>query len=421
MELLDDRGGNTPEQCRQIMKLAVDAGVDFVSVTAGWQESAESVITRDCPMGSWLHVAEAVRRELPDTLLSMAYRLFIPEYPEAAIAKGTMDFWEMCRPMIADPDLPVKIAEDRQEDIIPCMACNLCLARLFRDQPITCMVRPWLGYEEHPDWQIRPVTKKKRVIVVGAGPAGMECAAVAAERGHDVTVLEKEDRVGGQLVVASKGPAGDEEFMRLVDYLENRCRKAGVRFETGKEATVESIAAAKPDAVVLAAGVAEERPDIPGIDLAHVTTVRDLMLGDVTAGADVVILGGRGTGIAAAQFLLHEGGHRIAMVEEGKKIGRDVNPSYIWRYKKKLKQGEVGMYTTASVKSITADGVTVAGPDGDVVLPADTVVVANVRPRNDLEEALKARVPEVVTIGDAALPRRAHNATMDGHKAGLAI
>jgi 2,4-dienoyl-CoA reductase (NADPH2) len=421
-ELLDDRGGNTPEESRQIMNMAIDAGVDLLSVTAGWQESAVSVITRDCPMGSWLRVVEDVRRDLPDTPLCMAYRLFVPEYPEAAIANGTMDFWEMCRPMIADPDLPNKIAEDRQEDIIPCMACNLCLARLFRDQPLTCMVRPWLGHEEDEGWQIEPVEMKRKVVVIGAGPAGMECAATAAERGHDVIVYERDTRPGGQLLTSCNGPAGDDEFMRFVDHLETRCKKAGVAFRCAVDATVDVVAADEPDAVVLAAGTRMDPPDIPGIDRDNVISVRQLMRGEAKAGENVVILGGKGIGIAAAQYLLEEGGHDIAMVEGAKKVGRDVNPSYVWRYVKKLKQGNVQIFAKSKPTAIGPDGVTVAGPEGEeTTVPADTVVLAIAAPENSLQAALEERFENVHVIGDAAAVRRAHNATMDGYKVGLEV
>jgi 2,4-dienoyl-CoA reductase (NADPH2) len=421
-ELLDDRGGNTPEESRQIMKMAIDAGVDLLSVTAGWQESAVSVITRDCPMGSWLRVVADVRRELRDVPLCMAYRLFVPEYPEAAIAQGTMDLWEMCRPMIADPDLPNKIAEERQEDIIPCMACNLCLTRLFRDQPLTCMVRPWLGYEGDPEWQITPAAQKKKVVVIGAGPGGMEAAATAAQRGHDVVLFEKEDDVGGQLLVSSKGPAGDDEFMRLKDYYETRCRKAGVSIRTGTAAEVDAVAAESPDEVVLATGARWTRPEIPGIGRDNVVTISAVMQGEVEPGEKVVILGGRGLGIAVAQFLLDKGGHQLAMVEDQKKVGRDVNASYIWRYVKKLKQGNVAIHTLSKATAITDEGVTVVGPEGqETVLPADTVVLAMAEPENALEGALVEKFGEVHTVGDAARVRRVHNATMDGYKVGLSV
>ncbi|MCU0726919.1 MAG: FAD-dependent oxidoreductase, partial [Planctomycetes bacterium] len=348
--------------------------------------------------------------------------LFLPEYPEAALSEGAMDLWEMCRPMIADPDLPRKIAEDRQEDIIPCMACNLCLTRLFRDQPITCMVRPWLGHEGEESWQIRPVAQKKKVVVIGAGPGGMEAAATAAERGHDVVLFEKESRVGGQLLVSSHGPSGDEEFRRLSNYYESRCRKAGVKIRTAVAADEKAVAAEAPDAVVVATGVRWEVPPIPGIDRENVVTVKALMQGEAPAGKRVVILGGKGVGIAAAQFLLHRGGHEISIVEDQEKVGRDVNASYVWRYVKKLKEGKVRLFTSSTTKAITDAGVVVAGPDGaETVVPADTVVVATPQPETSLVAALAGRFPKVLTVGDVARVRRVHNATMDGYKAGLEV
>jgi 2,4-dienoyl-CoA reductase (NADPH2) len=141
-ELLHDRGGNKTEESLQIIKMAETAGADCLSVTAGWQESAVSVISRDCKMGSWLYLAKSVKEVLkPESTVAMAYRLFLPQYPEEAMAQGNLDFWESCRAMIADPFLPNKILEGRVDDIRPCMACNICLARLFRDAELDCMVR----------------------------------------------------------------------------------------------------------------------------------------------------------------------------------------------------------------------------------------------------------------------------------------
>jgi len=130
-EILYDRGGSTPEESMESIKIAAETGCDYISVTAGWQESPDPVITRDIPMGNWLYIAQKAK-EVVKVPVSMAYRLFLPQYPEEAIAREELDFWEMCRPMIADPFLPKKILEGREEDIIPCIACNVCLARRIR-------------------------------------------------------------------------------------------------------------------------------------------------------------------------------------------------------------------------------------------------------------------------------------------------
>jgi 2,4-dienoyl-CoA reductase (NADPH2) len=419
-ELLHDRGGNTPEESLETIKLAEKAGVDCLSVTAGWQESAESVISRDCKMGQWLYLAKRVREALKsETKVSMAYRLFLPEYPEEAIAKGELDFWEMCRPMIADPFLPTKIAEDRQQEIIPCMACNLCLARLFRDAELNCMVRPSLGHESEPEWGFYGFPKTehpKKVWIIGAGIAGMQAAGIAAEKGHKVTVTEKNDRVGGQAATASNGPHGDEEFMRLVNYLKNYCKRGNVTFELGKDVTTEDIKNSDADHIIVATGAAP-KSDLPGINKDNVVSCLDVMDGKVKPGKRVAILGSAGVAISTALFLIEKGEYEISLVHAGKKPGADVNPSYIWRYMKKLKEGKVNLVSFAKPKEITEKGILVETPDKEVTIEADTVILADMYPVNDLSNVKEG----VYTIGDAMITRRGNSALLDGYKMGMRL
>ena len=417
-ELLHDRGGNTPEESLEIIKLAGEAGIDCLSVTAGWQESAETVISRDRAQGSWLYIAEKMKQSLK-VPVAMAYRLFQPQIPENAIAAGKLDFWESCRAMIADPFLPLKIMEDRQADIIPCMACNMCLARLFRDAELTCMVRPSLGHEREHKYGFYGFPKaehRKKVAIVGAGVAGMQAGAIAAEKGHDVTIFEKTDRVGGQLAAASHGPGGDEELMRLVDYLKSQCDKHGARFVMGKEMTKDELKALEADEVIIATG-ALPRADVPGSDRKNVVSCLDVMTGSAKASRRVAILGNKGVGIATALYLLDEGGHEVSLIGKGKKVGVDVNPSYIWRYRMKLKAGGAALVTLAEVLEITDEGVRVKTPDGEQTIPADTVVLAEMLEHDLLSKARKG----VSTIGDALLVRRGNNAILDGYRMGMRL
>ncbi|RPJ53239.1 MAG: FAD-dependent oxidoreductase, partial [Methanobacteriota archaeon] len=276
-ELLHDRGGNTPEESLEACKIAERAGIDCLSVTAGWQESAVSVISRDVPMGHWLFIAERMKKNLKVTI-SMAYRLFLPQIVEEAMGQGKLDVWEMCRPMIADPFLPVKILEGREEDIIPCMACNICLARLFRDAELCCFVRPSLGHESDPKFGFYGFGKAeqpKKVWVIGAGIAGLQAAAIAAEKGHTVKVSEKGDHVGGQLAAAAKGPWGDEEFQRLIDYLETRAKKFGATIELNTAVTREDVKKADADVVIVATG-AQPGLDVKGADRPNVVSCLDV-------------------------------------------------------------------------------------------------------------------------------------------------
>ena len=424
-ELLDDRGGNTAEDTMITNKIIVDAGVDCLSITAGWQESAKSVISRDCPQGSWLYIAEEYKKVLPEHVtVAMAYRLFLPDQPDQAIGEGKLDFWESCRAMIADPMLPQKILEDRQEEIIPCMACNLCLARLFRDAELNCMVRPSLGHETEPEfgfYGFPKAEKPKSVAVVGSGVAGLQTAVIAAEKGHQVTVYEKADQPGGQLSAAAHGPWGDEEFGRLINFYVTMLKKHGGELKLGTIASKEMLEELDTDVVVLATGAAPDPSAYTGGDGPNVVSCLDVLHGKVEPGKRVAIIGGTGVSISTALYLLDKGGHTVSIIGPQKKFGRDVNPSYIWRYMSKLRGGNVEMVTLCQVKEITGQGVVVTAKDSkDILVEADTVVLANMTPVGaELREAVKKK--DSYVIGDSLQVRRAVNALLDGYRLGMRI
>jgi len=419
-ELLLDRGGNTPEESLEINRIICNAGVDMLSVTVGWQESAESVISRDIPQGHWLYVARRFKNELKMPVC-MAYRLFEPKYPEQALAEGIIDFWETCRAMIADPMLPTKILEGREEDIIPCMACNICLARLFRDAELTCGVRPTLGHESEADWGFygfKPAADKKKIMIVGAGLAGLQAGVVAAEKGHQVTIYEKRKQVGGQAAHAAKGPWGDNEFMRLVNHLSTRCEKHGAKIITGKSVTPELIEQEAPDKVVIATGALPDRSAFPGGDGDNVVSCLEVMDGVAKPGKRVVVVGWTGVAISTALFLVDKGGYEVSIVGPAKKFGLDVNPSYIWRYMKKLKEGGVRQYTKHKVKALTPEGVLAEDAEGnEVTIACDTIVLANMAPNKELQ----CTKGEAYTIGDAIVTRRANAAIHDGYRLAMTL
>jgi 2,4-dienoyl-CoA reductase (NADPH2) len=351
--------------------------------------------------------------------VAMAYRLFYPQLAEDAIVQGKLDLWEMCRPMMADPFLPNKILEGREEEIIPCMACNICLARLFRDAEVNCFVRPSIGHESEPEYGFYGFAKaeeKKKVWIIGAGIAGMQAAAIAAEKGHEVTLTEKADHVGGQLASASHGPWGDEEFLRLVRYLEHGCKKHGVKLELGKTVTREEVKASDADIIIVATG-AEARLDVKGADLLHVVSCLDVFENKVDVGKRVAILGDSGAAISTALLLLHRGGHQVSMIGKAKKPGQDVNPSYIWRYMKKLKDEHAVVVTNASVKEITPQGVIVETLEGERLVEADSVVVAFMKAQQELAGAKK----KIYSVGDAITPRRGSSAILDGYRMGMRL
>ena len=443
-ELLDDRGGNTEEESTESHKIAEAAGSDYLSVTVGWQESMGSVISRDIPMGKWLYIAERAKKHLKIPVM-MAYRLFTPEIPEQAIADGQLDIWEMCRPQIADPALPNKIMWDRQDDIIPCVASQVCLARLFRDAAVTCTVRPSCGHEGEREWGYYGFPKtevKRKIIIAGAGISGLQAAAIAGEKGHDVTVYEKTDNIGGQWYYASRNPWGegsdhywdDEEFMRFITYTKTQCDKFGVKFEMNTPVTKELIKEKNPDSLVIATGAAPEVPELPGVDKPHVVNMFDVFTGKAKVGEKVVILGGSGAAISLALFIIEKHakeGYKnasIAMIDPAIRFGLDVNPSYIWRYRLRLKKAGViectyGKAHEITDKGVRADWMTVNKKTKEKkkftneVVGADTVILANLVPAKELNYGVYKG--DVSKIGDSLWVRRGIDAIQDGVRLGM--
>ncbi len=443
-EMLDDVGGNTEEESLESIKIAEKAGCDFISVTVGWQESLGSVISRDIPQGKWLYVAERTKKAVKIPVM-MAYRLFTPGIPEKAIAEGKLDIWEMCRSQIADPALPNKIMWDKQEDIIPCIACQVCLARLFRDAPVTCSSRPSCGHEGEPEWgyySFPKAEKKRKIIVAGAGIAGLQAARIAAEKGHEVTIYEKTDHVGGQWYYASRNPWGedsdkywdDEEFMGWVNHMKVQCDKFGAKFKLGTPLTKELLQKEKPDSLIIATGAVPEIPNVPGADKKHVVSMFDVFTGKAKLGKNVVILGGSGAAISLTLFVidkLAKDGIKdpsIAMIDPAPRFGLDVNPSYIWRYRLRLKQAKVQQCTNAKLKEITDKGVIA---DWTIVdkktkekkqfkaqtVPADTVILARLVPNKDL--GYGSFKGDTAMIGDCVWVRRGFDAIQDGYRLGM--
>lgn len=421
-ELLDDVRGNTPEESMQSYVISEEAGIDYISVTAGWQESIVPVISRDVPMGSWLHLAKRAKEHVK-VPIQMAYRLFVPELPDKAIADNELDIWEICRSMIADPLMPKKVLEDRQEEVRHCVACNLCLARLFRDAPMTCYINPLCAHEHDERFYPHPVPEddKKEVMIVGAGPAGMECAYTAAQRGHEVHVYDKNDELGGSLLEASKAPYGDDELMTCVAYQKTMCEKYGVEFHLGEEVTGEMIEDAMPDTVVLATGPAYPAIPCSDPDDKRVVNVLDVLGGRAEVGEKIVIWGNRKPGIGAALHLAKQG-KKVTIVGKEKSAGFDVNPSFKWRYMIYLRQNKVNAYNGCDIVEINDDGVLVRTYDGyHFPVACDTIILTDRAANENLKNVVQGEGIELFVVGDALVPRNLSSAVHDGYRIGIRI
>lgn len=424
-ELMDRYGGNTEDECLETMKIAAECGIDMISITVGWQESPVSSIGRDVPPGHWLYLAERAKREIPNVPIAFGVRMADTEMVEKALADGKFDFWEVCRPFLADPQRLIKVRENRLEDIRPCISCNFCLSRLFRDIPYLCTMNPMLGHEVEAEYHLKPAAYRKRVMVVGGGPAGMEYAINAAQRGHEVHLYEAGDKLGGQLrIYADHDLAHPEDLHRVISYYETQLEKQGVQVHLNTVVTADLIRSLTPadiDVVVVAAGSAPEKDArIPGVERAVIA--HDVLDGRVQAGKKVAVIGGGKIGLVTAESLTKKG-HEVTILEEGRRISEDVMPTWKWRHSQWVEDLNIKVLTQVKIKQITEHGVVVLDKNGnEAMVAADTVIWAtNRKSRQDLFHQAEFMADETHIVGDAVAPRGLHNAIHDGYKLGVRV
>jgi len=425
-DLMDRWGGNTEDECFELMEMAGRHGVDMISVTVGWQESPESSIGRDIPPGHWNHLSERAKKLLPDVAIAFGQRLPNPVDANKCVEDGVFDFWEVCRPLLADPELIHKAREDRLEERKVCIGSLNCLSRLFRDLPYNCTVNPALGHEVEPEYHITPAAVTKKVMVIGAGPAGMECAIAAAKRGHEVTVYDRAGRIGGSLLgYAANDLANAADLMQIVRYYEVHAKKLGIGLELDTEVNVKFMRDILHlyDVAVVAAG-ARIGARLPNGDAANgrIVNALDVALGRVEPGKRVVVAGGGKIGLTIAESLRKEGAE-VTIVEPSRRIGSDVSPTWKWRHTAWIDELEIPTLTESRITAIDGDGVRVANKAGEeTVVAADTVIAAEERTANqELFHDLQWMIDELYVCGDAVSPRGLDQAIHEGYRLGCRV
>ncbi len=344
-----------------------------------------------------------------------------PQYAEILVREGRADLVAFGRQSIADPELPLKARTGQLETLTPCIACLLgCVPNMLAGRPITCAMNPTVGREA----EIVPAEVSKRVVVIGGGPGGLYAAWMCAKRGHQVTLLEKSEELGGHLLVASYPPAKGE-IAPAIRSLIVRCRQAGVDIHTCTAATPELIQQLAPEAAIVATGSTPLVLPIPGLADCGYINAEDMLTGKQNVGKKVLIVGGGMVGAEAAEHLA-ERGHQCDIVEMKPVVGEDIMPEPRKYIMASLEHHKVGQITNAKVSQFFTDGVrytsTVDGTEGELRGYDNIVLAMGYRSNNPLEEPLKALVPQVFVIGEARqAPGNSMIATGDALNAALAI
>jgi 2,4-dienoyl-CoA reductase-like NADH-dependent reductase (Old Yellow Enzyme family)/thioredoxin reductase len=426
-------GGLGREDCLAVARLIDALGVvDYWMVSGSNTETLryEAMVTPSLyhPHGLYNDLA-ALTRGVVKVPVIVAGRVSTPEQAEAALAAGVCDLVGMTRAMIADPEMPKKARTGRLEDVRVCVgASEGCIGRLRQGKAITCIQNPVIGREAELG-EIHPARQPRRVVVVGGGVAGLEAARVAALRGHRVTLLEASSRLGGQVLAAARAPKR-EDYGAIVAWLVAQVRKAGVEVRLNAPAGAADVLALEPEAVVVATGASPRVPSLVGVDLPHVVTAVDVLLGRAQPGRRVVVVDEEGHFAAPTTADLVAGrGSEVTIVSRYFMVGEDIDEGIrADLYARLFRQGVVFQPMT-EVRAFVPGGLqvrhTFSGQEAR--LPADTVVLACGGRANDglfhelAGRELDGRVPELRLVGDAYSPRRIHDAILDGTRVARAL
>jgi 2,4-dienoyl-CoA reductase (NADPH2) len=440
-------GGNGRKDLQEYARRLVEVGVDALNINVGWHEAKVPQIVTSVPRGVFGYLAKGIK-ELVDVPVISGHRINDPDTAREMIGDGLCDMVAMGRPLIADPFLPEKAKAGHERGIVHCIACAQgCFDNLFKLKAVECLCNPKAGHEK--ETAVEKTNAPQKVMVIGGGAAGMSAALSASEKGHDVTIYEKGDRLGGQLYLAA-APPGREEFAELAKDLEHQVALSTINVVLGQNVDEALIDHVQPDTVILATGALPIKPPIPGVELPHVVQAWDVLQDKVITGRRVVIIGGGAVGVETALFLGEKGtlsaeavkfllinraedpkdlyrmaikgSKEIVVIEMVDKMGRDIGKTTRWGIFQELHRHGVRTKTATKALQITADGVKVETNGKVEEIPADTVVLAaGAVSYNPLQETLEQAGIPCKIVGDAQQVGLAFDAVHQGFAAGRSL
>ena len=433
-------GGSSWEEIVQLAKAVEAAGATIINTGIGWHEARIPTIATMVPRAAFTWVTRRLKGEVSVPLVT-SNRINDPAVAESVLAAGDADMVSMARPLLADPEFVRKAAENRADEINTCIACNqACLDHVFEQKVASCLVNPRASHETELNYA--PAPRSRRVAVVGAGPAGLACATIAAGRGHEVTLFEASGEIGGQFNMAKRIP-GKEEFHETLRYFGRQIEIQGVQLRLGKRVDAAELLGGAFDEIVIATGVTPRLPAIDGIGHPKVLSYVDVLLRGSPVGESVALIGAGGIGFDVAEYLGHGGegspngdstesfmrdwGVDMTLARRGglmaddgamrpaaRKIfllqrkptppGRGLGKTTGWIHRTELKRRGVQMIAGASYERIDDSGLHITTQDGARLLEVDNVVIcAGQDSLRSLADQLEAGGRKPHVIGGAKL------------------
>jgi 2,4-dienoyl-CoA reductase (NADPH2) len=436
-------GSNTDIETQEFAKVYEKAGVDAISVTGGWHESHVPQLTMEVPRGGFAYLAQIIKNTVSIPVIA-SNRIPEPAMAERLLRDGCADMVNLGRVLLADPYWPAKAEAGRPEQIIPCVAClQGCMDELFQLRPVKCMVNPRSGFEG--ERKINKSSVPKKVMVIGAGPAGLEAACRAAEAGHQVELYEKADHIGGQLRIAGT-PPHKQELWELIRYYREMLKVHGVKVFLNTEVHLEMIKNNQPDYVIAAEGAEIIVPPIEGIDGDNVFSAWEVLKNNPQLGRKVAIIGGGSVGLETAHFiaekgtispetlyflfkhdaqtperlreLLFKGNKEVTVFELMPKAGKDVGKSTKWELLQSLAKLGVNIITSAKVLTIKDNTLTFEKDGAIQTARFDNIIYAtgSKSVRTLADQLATTRIPFSV-IGDSVRPAKIMDAIHEAYVA----
>ena len=444
------------EESVEIARILQQAGADAFNVSPGWHESKTPIMLMSIPRMAYAYLSAKIKSQLTVPVIA-SVRINDLKLAEEILDNEQADMVSIGRPLIVDPELPNKYKNGQFNDIRTCIACNQgCFDSLLNFKPVSCTYNAMVGHEG--EYKITKAGKPKKVVVVGGGPGGMEAARVLALKGHNVTLYEKNNQLGGQLRYAYI-PPGREEIQNIISYLERQISKLKVTIKMGKEADLQTLEEEHPDVIIVATGGRPIMLNLRGIKGENVSIASSVLEGKITTGRDVVIIGGGTIGCEVALYVAKQGAMRpdvacfllkhkvldakdiveytskgnrnITLLEMKRKVGGGFGFSTRWVILNELKDAGIKEITEVKVKEIINNhdengqknsGVVYEKDGQEHFINADTVIIAvGYSSNNELQKQLEGKFAETYFIGDCVRVRTALEAIHEGFEVALKI